>query len=108
MKPAVFSSVSGYIPLHVARPHPKSAVGIESIQKCALLRAAVGRVFRPTGKRGRRRMAVARRDSCRRATHIAWTTALSAVDVECDEKPGAARLAAAGACHSAADDSDRA
>src|ERR1700721_2132277 len=103
MKSTVFSSVFGYIPHHVARPHTKPAVGVKSIQECALLRAAVGRVFRPAAERSRRRVAIARHDSCRRAAHIAWTAALSAVDAERDEKSGAARPAAAGPCHRAAD-----
>ncbi len=66
MKPAVFSSVSSYISRHVARPRPKPAIGIERIQECALLCAAMGRLFRPAGERGRRRVAVVCRDPCRR------------------------------------------
>src|SRR3984957_3496189 len=97
MKPAVFSSVSSYIPRHVARPYPKPAIGVESAQGCALLRAAVGCIFRPAGERGPRRVAVVRRDPCRRTPYIARTAALPAVDAERDEKPGAARPAAAGA-----------
>src|SRR5580704_17487167 len=108
MKSAVFSSVVSYIPQHVARPHTKPAVGVESIKKCALLRAAVGRIFRPAGERSRCRMAVVRRDSRRRAPNIARTAAIPAVDAERDEKPDTARATAVGARHHAADDTARA